>query len=141
MSEQIGPILTVKNYLDGLEKTKMLGSRCKKCGALMIPLKPICNKCGSFDLEEIESKGEGVIRSFTIIHFASPNLADKVPYAVAIISLDEGPSIMGRLVGIDSNKPEEIAIGTRVKFEIIKENEKTVVAFRPISVARHVILT
>ena len=131
MGEQVEPLLMIKHYLNGLEKGEIIGSRCKKCGALSIPLKPICAKCGSFDLEEIESKGEGVLRSFTVIYAALPHLVDKAPYVIGLVRLDEGPSIMGRLVGVDPTKPEKIKIGTRMKFEALEENGKIVVAFRP----------
>jgi len=57
---------TVKEYLDSLREGKLVGTKCKKCGNVTIPLKPICPKCGSSDVEEFEPKGEGVIRSFTI---------------------------------------------------------------------------
>ena len=123
-------MLTVKHYLDGLKNGKILGSKCKRCGAVMLPQKPVCGKCGSTDLEEIESKGEGTIRSFTVINVAPPQLTDKAPYVVAMVRLDEEPSIMGRLLGVDPTKPEEIKMGTRVKFEPLEENEKTIVAFR-----------
>lgn len=130
MSEQVEPLL-IKHYLDRLEKGEIIGSKCKKCGTLSIPLKPVCAKCGNFDLEEIESKGEGDLRSFTVIYVALPNLVDKAPYVVGLVHLDEGPSIMGRLIGVDTTKPEKIKIGTRMKFETLKENGKVVVAFRP----------
>lgn len=131
VSEQVRRLLTIKHYLDGLEKGEIIGSRCKKCGALSIPLKPVCARCGSFDLEEIQSKGEGVLRSFTVIYAALPHLVDRAPYVIGLVRLDEGPSIMGRLVGLDATKPGKIKIGTRIKFEILKENGKAVVAFRP----------
>ena len=109
-------MLTIQNYINGLKEGKILGSKCKNCGHLMIPLKPVCSNCGSFDTEELETKGEGIIKSFTIIHLAPEKYKDKAPYIIALIQLDEGKTIMGRLIKFDPNKPEDIVVGTKVKF-------------------------
>ena len=119
----------IKDYLDGLKNNKIVGTICKKCGNIMFPLKPVCSNCGSFDVEKIESRGKGVIRNFTVIHVAPAALEDQRPYIVALIKLDENASIMGRLLGVDPNKPEDIKIGTKVTFEPLVENNKIVVAF------------
>ena len=126
--------LLVQDYLNSLINGKIIGSKCKRCGNLMIPLKPICSSCGSFDVEEFESTGKGKIRSFTIIYVAPKSFEDKVPYIVALIQLDEGGSIMGRLVGVSPNKPENIKIGSKVKFEPLIEDEKVIIFFRVIDI-------
>ena len=124
-------MLTVQNYIKGLKSGKILGSKCKKCGNIMIPLKPVCSKCGSFDVEEFETKGKGIIRSFTVIYVAPEKFKDEVPYVVALINLDEGGTVMGRLIGVDSNKPEDIKVGTKVKFKpIVEEGKEEIVVFR-----------
>lgn len=122
--------LIIKHYLDGLKEGKILGTKCKNCGKVMTPQKPVCEKCGSTDLEEIEFKGEGTIRSFTIINVAPPQFTDKAPYVVVIVHLDEGPSIVGRLIGVDPTKPEKIKIGMRVKFNPLEEDGKVIVGFK-----------
>jgi len=124
-------MLAVQNYINGLKSGKILGSKCKKCGKLMFPLKPICTKCGSFDVEEFETTGKGTLRSFTVIYVAPEKFKDKVPYVVVLVNLNEGGTIMGRLIGVDPNKPEDIKIGIRVRFEPLVENGETIVAFEP----------
>lgn len=80
-------MLTVQHYINGLKRGKILGSKCKKCSELMISLKPVCSKCGSFDVEEFKTTGKGVIRSFTVIYVVPEKIKDKAPYAVALIAL------------------------------------------------------
>jgi len=53
----------------------------------------------SRDLEWKESKGKGKIYSFTVTYdFAPPDFMDDVPYALAIIDIDEGFRIMSNVV-------------------------------------------
>ena len=123
-------MLTIKDYTDGLKEDKILGSKCNRCGQLMIPLKSICPKCGSFDVEEFETTGNGVIRIFTIIYVAPEKFKDEVPYIVALINLDEGGTVMGRLIGVDPNKPEDIKVVTKVKFECLIEGGDLIPTFK-----------
>lgn len=116
--------LLVQDYLNGLINGKIICSKCKRCGNLMIPLKPICSSCGSFDVEKFESTGKGKVRSFTIIYVAPKEFADETPYIVVIVDLDEGGAVMGRLTGVDPNKPEDIKFGGKVIVKtIIKETK------------------
>jgi len=81
-------------------------------------------------VEEFETTGKGVIRSFTVIFVAPEKFKDEVPYVVALIDLNEGGAIMGRLIGMDPNKPEDIKIGTKVKFETsVEKAGEAIVAF------------
>ncbi len=121
-------MIEVKDYLDGLKNGRITGSRCKRCGNVMFPLKPVCSDCGSFDLNELQSAGKGVVRSFTVIYAAPARLKDSVPYIVGLIRLEEGTSIMGRIIGID---PDNVKIGTRVRFEPLKQGDEIAAAFRP----------
>ncbi|MCD6427240.1 MAG: Zn-ribbon domain-containing OB-fold protein [Caldisericaceae bacterium] len=125
-------MITIQDYINGLKKGKILGSKCKKCGNLMIPPKPVCSKCGSFDVEEVETTGKGVIRSFTVIYVAPEKFEDKAPYVVVLVSLNEGGAVMGRLIGVDPTKPEDIKIGAKVKFKPLIENGEQIVAFEPV---------
>jgi hypothetical protein len=123
-------MLTIQNYRDTLKKNRVLGSVCKECGNIMIPLNPICSRCGSFDVEKFESRGEGKIRSFTVIYIAPGKFKDEAPYVVGLIHLDEGGTVMGRITGAAPNKLEDIKVGTKVKLEAFVEGEEAIVAFR-----------
>ncbi|EHP42068.1 hypothetical protein OR16_16637 [Cupriavidus basilensis OR16] len=68
--------------------------------------------------------GNGFIYTFTINHRA-PNafMKARLPYAVAIVELDEGVRLMANILNAD---PAEIGIGKRVKvvFEKVSEDMK-----------------
>lgn len=124
-------IFTAKTFFDNLKEKRLMGSKCKECNALFVPSRPVCLQCGSTNLEWIESKGEGSLETFTVIHVPPVSLLTKAPYVVGIVRLDEGVSIMGRIVDVDPTEPEKIKLGMRVKVVVIEENEKTVLAFKP----------
>ena len=77
--------VTVKNYLDGIDQKKLLGTKCLKCGFLEVPAKALCTKCLSDEIEIVEVKPEGKIAAFTCIgvgtnHFVNKGYSMKRPY-------------------------------------------------------------
>jgi uncharacterized OB-fold protein len=53
-----------------------------------------------------------------ISHRAAPGFEDDVPYAIAIVELDEGPRMMSNITGIP-NTPDHLVLDMelRVRFE------------------------
>ena len=107
--------LTFKEYNEALKQDKLLGLKCKDCGAITVPPKMACHKCTSNNLEIIELKGKGTIKTFTTVNVASEGREDEVPYIILLVELDEGPWIMGNLGGLDPAEATMELIGKRVK--------------------------
>ncbi|UCD45516.1 MAG: Zn-ribbon domain-containing OB-fold protein [Candidatus Bathyarchaeota archaeon] len=120
---------TIKAYNDFLAENKIMGSKCKGCGAVHLPPRPVCNECGGRDLEWTELKGAGTIRAYTVINVPLTRLKDRCPYAVGVVELEGGPSISGMVLGVSDG--DQISVGTRVEGEFVKEGERTVLCFRP----------
>jgi len=93
--------LSYKEYSEALKENKLLGLKCQECGTITVPPKMTCQKCTSPDMEIVELKGEGKIRTFTTVNVAPEGREDEVPYAILLVELDEGPWLMGNLDGID----------------------------------------
>ena len=118
MSEQRD--FTIKSYLDYLSEKKLMGTKCKNCGAQYIPVRKLCTKCNKADMEWIEMSGKGEIAAYTCITVGTPFFEKKgynrkKPYCFSVIKLDEGPMVSGQLVGVDESKPETINVGMPVK--------------------------
>jgi len=65
----------------------------------------VCPECLSATCEWIESKGEGRIYSFVVFHRAfHQSMAGRIPYVVAVVELDEGPSFLTNIVGCVSTQ-------------------------------------
>ena len=98
----------------------IIGSKCQNCSELFYPEKKKCPKCENNELEDYKFKGTGQIYSYSIIHNAPTGMENQVPYAVAIIKLDEGQKITAQLVDIDL---EKIGMGMKVESCIRKIHE------------------
>jgi len=96
--------LTYKEYSEALKQNKLLGLKCKSCGTVTVPPKMVCRSCASPELEVLELKGAGRIQTFTTCSVAAEGREDEVPYIIMLVELDEGPWVMGNLIGVDPEK-------------------------------------
>lgn len=118
---------TTKSFNGFVAQGKLMGNKCKNCGELHIPPRQICSRCGSQQLEWHAFKGEGVLEAVTINRTPSSGFKGRCPYAVGIVRLDEGPSISGLMV---LDEPEKFKVGAKVSFNVVKDGEKSILAFK-----------
>jgi hypothetical protein len=93
--------------------------QCKACKHIQHPPEDVCEGCQSFELGGFVSDGKGRIESVAVVtQPVHPLLADRVPYAIALVSVADVPGILivGNVVG---KEPDAIKIGdpVRVVFE------------------------
>jgi uncharacterized OB-fold protein len=129
------------SYEEFLSEGKIMGSKCKACGSIASPPRPICISCFGRDQECVELKGTGKLLAFTSIFAAPPYMAKEGfgrnnPYVVGVVELDEGLKAVARIVGVDAKKPEQIKLGTPVRAEFLVRYEgpvkKVSLAFKPL---------
>ncbi len=121
--------ITIQSYLEYINSKKLMGSKCKKCGAVDVPPRKLCIKCNSTDVDWIEMSGNGKIAAFSCISVGTTFMVEKgysmkKPYCFSVINLDEGPMISGQLLGVDETKPDTIKIETPVKIKFIETELK-----------------
>jgi len=128
------------SYQQFLNEGKIMGSKCKKCGALALPPRPICVSCFGSQMEWVQFKGDGRLAAFTSIVVAPPPMAKEGfgrnnPYIVGVVELTEGPKVVARIIGVDAKKPEQTKVGTPLKAEFLQKGEgdskQTSLAFKP----------
>ncbi|HAM03091.1 MAG TPA: hypothetical protein DCQ30_12830 [Acidimicrobiaceae bacterium] len=102
----------VVGYLVLGDDPHLVANACRSCGALYFDRRNACARCGArhFDLRPLATTG--VLRSFTIIHRAAPNVP--VPYVSSVVELDGGGVVKANLLeaGTDADK---IDLGMPVK--------------------------
>jgi uncharacterized protein len=128
------------SYEAFLAEEKIMGARCKKCGTIALPPRPICISCHSSEMEWLQFQGKGKLAAFTSISVAPPAMVKEGfgrnnPYIVGVIELVEGNRIVGRIVGLDAKKPESIQVGSPLQAEFIPagpgSNATTSLVFKP----------
>jgi uncharacterized OB-fold protein len=104
-------------YWDALRDKQLLMPRCDDCGHRWFPPSLLCPKCNSSAWEWTPVSGKGRIFSFVVYHRVyHPAFASEVPYAVAVIELDEGPRMYSNVVGMPPDK-----LACDMKVEVIYE--------------------
>lgn len=107
--------LYFKDYNEALKQNKLLGLKCRACGAITIPPKMACRQCASPEMDVIEVKSSGKIRTFTTVFVGAEGRESEVPYIIVIVELEEGPWLMGNLEGIEPKTASMELIGKKVK--------------------------
>ncbi len=128
------------SYEQFLSEEKLMGSRCKKCGALYLPPRPICVRCSGNEMEWVEMKGKGKLAAFTCISVGPAFMIEEGydrahPYCSGVVALDEGVKAVARIEGIDASKPETIRVGMPLAATFLHrgegEKKRAFLAFKP----------
>lgn len=93
------------SYLNLAEdgRHRLEGSRCDQCGAMFLGQREVCPACsGRGCLSPMRLSDRGRVYSFTTIHRSFPGIP--VPFVMAVVDLENGPSVRGNIVGVDHTK-------------------------------------
>ncbi|MGI0091878.1 MAG: Zn-ribbon domain-containing OB-fold protein [Nitrososphaerales archaeon] len=107
--------LTVRGFQQGIREGKIEGYTCSNCGHKQIDIIDFCPHCHSPDLEKVIFSNKGTVVTYSIQFVAPEQFMNEVPYAWAIIQLDDGPRITGWIPFI--SKAADLLIGQRVAFK------------------------
>jgi len=124
------PTPETRPYWDGCKRHELRIQRCAACGHYQFYPRLYCDQCFSDRVEWVTASGRATVLSFTIVHRpVSPAFAQDVPYVVALVTLDEGPTMMTNIIGCT---PGQLAIGMRVAVTFEDWNEEiSIPKFRP----------
>ena len=86
----------VNDFIDHLERGKVMYTRCKSCNANFFPPRADCCECLSNDTEWQEVNGKGKLVSYSQLKYAPVGFDEDLPYSIAM--LDYGDyQVFGRL--------------------------------------------
>ena len=106
------PDALTQGFWDAAREHRLVVQRCDRCELLRHYPQPMCPGCHSESWTWAELSGNGTVHTFTVTHQAfHPAWADRVPFAVATIELDEGVRMVSDLPPSDV---ERVVIGARV---------------------------
>ncbi len=124
------PTRETRPYWEGCRRGELMIQRCAACGQFQFFPRLYCSRCMSERVAWVTSAGRAEVLSFTIVRRpVSPAFAAEVPYVVALVRLDEGPTMMTNIVGC---APERVAIGMPVEVVFERWTEAiSIPKFRP----------
>jgi uncharacterized OB-fold protein len=99
-------------YLSLGSDPHLVANECSSCGALFFDRRNACASCGARDFGARRLANSGVLRAFTIVHRATPDV--RVPYVSGIVDVDGGGMVKANIVGIDP-APGNLSLGMKVK--------------------------
>lgn len=128
-----GPLPAVTNlnrpHWDGLRDHRLLAPRCDRCGTTWLPPGPWCPACWSRDLTWAQLSGRGTVTSWVRFHQQYYRSGPfEVPYAVAEVTLEEGPRLYAQLVDAEP----EVGLEVMVTYDDVAP-DLTLARFRPVA--------
>ena len=101
-----------KPYWEAAAKGQLLVKKCTACGEYHHYPRSLCPYCFSDKTEWTVAKGTGTVYTYSVLRRGSPT-----PYAIAYVTLDEGPTMMTNIVDCD--------------LDTIRVGQKMQVVFKP----------
>lgn len=117
-----GPEARFQEYL---KEGRFMIQRSASTGKHVFYPRVVAPGSGEADLEWVEASGEGTVYATTVTRRRPEKGGD---YNVALIDLAEGPRMMSRVVGIES---DQVKIGMKVRAKIEELNGAPAVVFEP----------
>ncbi|MEM6282353.1 MAG: Zn-ribbon domain-containing OB-fold protein [Chloroflexota bacterium] len=104
-----------------LENRRFMATQCGACSKVYAPPRPFCPTC--YDITEwVALSGEGTVKTFSVLHFASQSNDDvqnlEKPFIMAYVLLDGASTLFPHILKTDV---EAVHIGMRVKVNYVDE--------------------
>ena len=115
------PTPETKHFWEGTQANELRLQRCTSCQDSYFPPRPFCPKCGSRDVEVYKASGEGVLWSYVINQRPRPDMGTE-PYAIAVVKLAEGPTMMTNIVDCPQT-PEALQLDMPLKVSFAKQTD------------------
>ena len=119
-------------FWEGCRDGELRILRCDSCGRYIHWPRPVCSNCLSTSLTPQPVSGRGRLYSYTIADQAfHPWFADKVPYVVAVIDLEEQPGLRIVTNLVDHEDDYAVDMPVEVVFRQVAD-DLVLPLFRPI---------
>jgi uncharacterized protein len=96
------PAVTAESlpFWEACDREELILQRCTRCRDINWFPRSFCRTCSSPELEWEPSSGKGTVETFSLIYRPmNASYRDEVPYVLALVHLDDGPTFLTRIVG------------------------------------------
>jgi len=115
------------------DNKKIMGTRCRQCGRILVPPRIFCEECFVEDMEWVEVKPQGTLLTFGDSYFSTDGKRLKEPWMLGIVRLEGSNGGLIHFIGESS--PEDLKIGMRMEAVFKKKPEGNIMDilyFRPL---------
>ena len=107
-------ITKTNDFIRYLEEGKVMGTRCKDCGATFFPPRADCSQCLQSNMDWFEISGTGKLVSFSELKYGPVGFEDDLPYTIALVDYGDY-RVFGR---ISKDIPyKDLTVGMGLKAE------------------------
>ena len=99
----------------------LVGEVCPHCDHKIFPPRDICPNCGDEAKEQFAFSGKGEVYSYTVMNSAPAGFERNLPYTVALVKLEEGPTVTEQLTDL-GEKQVKIGMPVEMVTRRIKED-------------------
>jgi len=99
------------DYLVLGDDPHLVANECTACTARFFDRRNACASCSGTEFTKVDIPTEGVLKSFTIVAFASPGVP--VPFVAGVVDCD-GTSVRGNVINTEPD-PDHVKLGMKVK--------------------------
>jgi hypothetical protein len=120
-----------KPFWDAAQLGELHIQRCQTCGRHYFYPRPFCPNCFSDDVHWERVSGRATLHSYVINHRPVPGWEGDVPYAIALVELEEGPRMATSIVGIP-NTPKDLVLDMALEVCFEEQGGMMIPKFRPV---------
>jgi len=122
------PTPETQHFWDGTKAGELRLQRCDDCRNVYFPPRPLCPACSSRNVKVFAATGLGKLLSYVINHRPHPSSGG--PYAIAVVELDEGPTLMSNIVDCEQT-PEALVLDMPLEVTFEDNGDIAIPLFRP----------
>ena len=123
-------ITKTNDFLSYLEEGKVMGTKCKGCGATYFPPRSDCSRCLQSDMEWFEVSGNGKLLSFSELKYGPVGFEDDLPYTIALLDFGDY-KVFGRISKDTSYEDLDVGMELRVESNTLPNGQLNYVFTRP----------
>lgn len=124
------PTPETQAFWDGCAAGELLLQQCDDCDQHYFPPRPFCPRCLSRNVTWRKASGRGLLHTYLINNQVAPPGWD-VPYAIAVVQLEEGPRMMCNVLEVP-NTPEDLVLDMEMEVVFEDRDGFALPQFRPV---------
>ena len=104
---------------------RLVGQKCRECGAVALGRHPACLSCHSRQVAEVSLSQTGPLANYSIVHLKpSSEWTGPVPYALGEVVIPEGIAVTTLIMGLKNFDGIKVGAAMKLALEKVDEDEE-----------------